>query len=86
MVKKEETNAERFERLASKRATKVLQSIDVLGNCAGTGYEFTEEQVVEMFDALARALEACNEKFSPKTRDQKRRSEFAFSPAGEIGA
>jgi hypothetical protein len=40
-----ETKAQKFSRLASKRVTKALKAIQNIGNLAGGGYERTPEQV-----------------------------------------
>lgn len=63
-----ESKAQKFQRLASKRMTKVLNGIDGLAKLAGTGYESTEAQQAKMFNALKQAVEACYTRFQRKGR------------------
>lgn len=44
-MESDETPAQRFSRIGSRRLQNVLTAMRVLRNCAGTGYEYTPEQV-----------------------------------------
>jgi hypothetical protein len=48
---------ERFEKVASNRVQKIIDFIDLLGNCANkNNYEYTEKDVDLMFKEINRAL------------------------------
>lgn len=60
----EETRAERFKRLATKRTTNVLTALRVLGNCANRGqYEYTDADVRKIFDAIETQVKTIKAKF-----------------------
>ena len=61
-----ETKAEKFVRLASKRVTKTLNNIRQIGQLSGAGYECTPEQVAKMFGALNAAAETAYNRFNAK--------------------
>ena len=61
----EESKSDKFKRLAQLRISRLLTGLRILGNCSGNGYEYTPEQVEEMFEALDKALAAAREKFEP---------------------
>ncbi len=53
----EETKRERFVRIAEARTNKILEMIRLLGNCSSkSNYDYTEEDVREIFGALEREL------------------------------
>jgi hypothetical protein len=44
---------ERFETVAARRTQKLLDLLDILGNCANkSNYEYTDEDVRKMFTAI----------------------------------
>ncbi|MDQ6758008.1 MAG: hypothetical protein M3004_13860 [Bacteroidota bacterium] len=44
---------ERFEKVAAKRTQKILDLLDILGNCSNrSNYEYTDEDVRKMFSAI----------------------------------
>ena len=48
---------ERFEKVASNRVQKIIDFLDLLGNCANkNNYEYTEKDVDLMFKEINRAL------------------------------
>jgi len=65
-----ESKAEKFIRLASKRMTKTLNSIRQLGQLSGSGYESSPEQVAKMFGALNDAAKSAYDKFQSKGAKQ----------------
>lgn len=69
-AKKEEA-AKRFIDLANKRGNKVLNALDILGNCANPGYEYTPEQVTKLFGVLGEALATCKARFDQPTRTKR---------------
>lgn len=48
---------ERFEKVASNRVQKIIDYLNLLGNCANkNNYEYTEKDVELMFKEINRAL------------------------------
>lgn len=59
-----ESKQERFKRLAEARVNKIISMLKLLGNCSFTGnYEYTDEQVETIFDALHSELELAYKRF-----------------------
>jgi hypothetical protein len=55
---------ERFLRVAERRTTNVLSRLRVLGNCANKhAYEYDEEDVRQIFDAIDREMKIVRAKF-----------------------
>lgn len=75
-IPENETKSERFIRIATPRVNKVINALDILSNCAGATYEYTEEQVEAMFDAIEMACITAKRQFQPKQKDEK--NHFAF--------
>lgn len=48
----EETKQHRFERIARRRTQEVIRRLRMLGNCGGSAYEYNEDQVGEIFEAI----------------------------------
>lgn len=53
----EETKQQKFVRIAEPRVTRACKAVSLLGNLAGSSYEYTEEQVDAMFGAVQKALD-----------------------------
>ena len=50
---KKSLRRERFEGVAAKRTQKILDMLDVLGNCSNrSNYEYSEDDVKKMFGAI----------------------------------
>ena len=62
---------EKFTRIASPRVNSVIDKLDILSNCASANYEYTEEQVESMFQAIRDAVDNCYEQFRPKAEKEK---------------
>ena len=67
MFEDEETKAERFVRLAKARVPRALKRIKLIGNLAGPGYEYTDEQTEKVLDALQGAVDRVRDKFQKDT-------------------
>ena len=68
----DETNAGRFKRIASSRLNKAIKAISLLENCAGYGYEYTDEQVTKMISHLNNAVEKVNKAYNKqKAKDEQ---------------
>jgi hypothetical protein len=68
-----ETNRERFVRIAESRTQKIIDMIDLLGNCSNSyNYEYTSKDVEKMYGAIEEALKASKARYSePKKKDTK---------------
>lgn len=62
-----ETKEERFIRIAEPRVSRACKAVSLLGNLAGSGYEYTEEQVDAMFGAVQEALDTARAQFKKKS-------------------
>lgn len=70
-----ETKEERFIRIAEPRVSRACKAVSLLGNLAGSGYEYTEEQVSSMFGAVQEALDTARAAFVKKPKEVKFRFE-----------
>ena len=76
IIPENETKAEKFVRIATPRVNSVIDKLDILSNCAGSAYEYNEEQIESMFDAIRNAVDACYLQFQPKQKSEKERFTF----------
>ena len=54
----------KFIKLAEQRTNKVLKAIEVLSHCSNTyTYEYTDEQVKKIFNAIEEELKIAKSKF-----------------------
>lgn len=67
---KDETKAQKFSRLATKRVNTALAKIKLIGNLAGAGYEYTPEQVGTITRALAETCKATLAKFDKTAKKE----------------
>ena len=64
-----ESNRERFVRIAEARTQKIINMIDLLGNCSNPyNYEYSQKDVEKMFGAIEQALKTCKAKYSDSKR------------------
>lgn len=72
MVKKkiaDETNQERFKRIAETRANRVLDNLRLLGNCSNKRlYSYSETEVKKIFNAIDGELKIIKIMFENKKR------------------
>lgn len=61
-----ETKEQRFVRIAEPRVSRACKAVSLLGNLAGSGYEYNEEQVNAMFGAVQEALDTARAQFKKK--------------------
>ena len=59
----QESKAEKFKRLAEPRVTNAVKKISLVGNLAGSGYEFTDEQSEKIFALLRSTVDEVEQKF-----------------------
>ncbi|MBE6035602.1 MAG: hypothetical protein E7222_13035 [Clostridiales bacterium] len=72
-----ESKANRFKRLASKRVNTAIKQINLIGNLSGSSYEYTDEQVEKMFGTLQAVLDSSRDKFS-KSKKRSDQDTFTF--------
>ena len=75
-IPENETKNEKFVRIASPRVNAVIDKLDILSNCASSNYEYTEEQVEAMFQAIRDAVDNCYAQFQPKVKSEKEKFTF----------
>ena len=75
-IPENETKNEKFVRIASPRVNAVIDKLDILSNCASSNYEYTEEQVENMFQAIRDAVDNCYTQFQPKMKSEKEKFTF----------
>ena len=62
-----ETKREKFKRLAETRTNKIINMLDLLGNLSNkSAYEYSEEDVKAIFNAIDLALKNSKLKFNEK--------------------
>lgn len=60
-----ESKREKFIRLAEARTNKILNMIQLLGNCSNRkSYEYTDKDIDEIFSAIEKELKITRKKFS----------------------
>lgn len=66
-----ENRRERFKRLASKRTTNVLNQLRVLSNLSDrNNYDYTDDDVKRIFNAIEDQLHIIKAKFQSKIRKE----------------
>lgn len=63
--------AQSFKRLAVARTNKVIDSVRLVGNLSGAGYESTPEQRAAMFGAIRASLDEAEARFAGKSDTPK---------------
>ena len=70
---RKETKADRFVRLAEARVNKLIKMIRLLGNCSmKCNYEFTKEQVSQIFATLYEELHLARAKYLLSAKGKQR--------------
>lgn len=63
-INKNESNRDRFKRLATLRTNTVLKRLKVLGNCANRStYEYTEDDINKIFSEIDKTVKDTKAKF-----------------------
>ncbi len=64
MERKCESKRDKFVRLAEARTNKIIDMIQLLGNCANTNtYEYTQQDVDQIFSAIEAELREAKKKY-----------------------
>ena len=78
MGRKRESKSERFIRVAELRVNKALKALAAIGACADIrSYEYTEDQIGKIFDALRIELDVAEARYRTGTG---RRVVFKLNP------
>lgn len=78
MGKGQETKRDKFVRLAEARTNKIIDMIQLLGNCSNLGaYDYTQQDVDKIFTAIENELREAKKKFSKV--DSKKGSRFSLN-------
>ena len=76
-MKERETNRERFIRIAEEKTKKIIDMIELLGNCSNQyNYEYTQKDVDKMFSAIDLALKNSKARFSTENTIKDKRFKF----------
>lgn len=65
-VPKDETKREKFKRVVEPRVRKALKSICLIGNCSGSAYEYTAQDVSIIIASLTQELEQLDLRYKTK--------------------
>ncbi len=67
-----ESKRERFKRIAENRTNKIINMIDLLGNCSNkNNYEYTDEDIKNIFSAIENSIKISKMKFIEKQEKGK---------------
>ena len=65
MPKERETKRQKFVRLAESRTNKIIDMLQLLGNCSNSSaYDYTQEDVDKIFSALDSEVKEARKKFN----------------------
>ncbi len=72
--KEQESKHEKFVRLAEARTNKIIDTLQLLGNCSNTSfYEYTEDDIEQIFQAIEFEVKEARKKFTkPESVKQTR--------------
>lgn len=63
--KENESKRERFVRLAEARTNKIIDMVQLLGNCSNSStYEYTQQDVDQIFSAIEAEVREAKKKFA----------------------
>ena len=80
-VQNNESKADKFVRLGESRVNKVMEAIGRIEHLANRGnYDYTPEQVEEMFSIMEKRLAEVKSRFAPK---QGKNNAFSFGTKAE---
>lgn len=65
MTKENETKRDRFVRLAENRTNKIINMVQLLGNCSNTSiYDYSDADVDKIFSAIESSLKEARKRFT----------------------
>lgn len=66
-----ETKRDKFVRLAEARTNKIIDMIQLLGNCSNTSqYEYSQKDVEKIFKAIQNELDEAHKRFSKQESEK----------------
>lgn len=75
--KAQESKRDKFIRLAEARTNKIIDTLQLLGNCSNTSaYEYTPQDIDQIFQAIEFEVRECKKRFSKG--DNKKNSKFTL--------
>ena len=73
----QETKRDKFVRLAEARTNKIIDMLQLLGNCSNTSaYDYTQQDVEKIFGAIENELKEAKKKFNKV--ESKKSSRFTL--------
>lgn len=64
-MKEKETKRDKFVRLAEARTNKIIDMLQLLGNCSNSNvYDYTQQDVDKIFNAIDAVVKEAKKKFS----------------------
>lgn len=76
-MKNEETKREKFVRIAEARTNKIINMIQLLGNCSNQSlYEYSQKDVNKIFNAIQAELDEAKKRYSKQ--DSQKGSKFTL--------
>ena len=76
-MKNEETKREKFVRLAEARTNKIINMIQLLGNCSNQSlYEYSQKDVNKIFNTIQTELDEAKKRYSKQ--DSQKGSKFTL--------
>ena len=76
-MKKEETKRDKFVRIAEARTNKIINMIQLLGNCSNQSlYEYSQKDVNKIFNAIQAELDEAKKRYSKQ--DSQKGSKFTL--------
>ena len=76
-MKNEETKREKFVRIAESRTNKIINMIQLLGNCSNQSlYEYSQKDVNKIFNTIQTELDEAKKRYSKQ--DSQKGSKFTL--------
>lgn len=76
-MKNDETKREKFVRIAEARTNKIINMIQLLGNCSNQSlYEYSQKDVNKIFNAIQAELDEAKKRYSKQ--DNQKGSKFTL--------
>ena len=73
----QESKRDKFKRLAEARTNRIIDTLQLLGNCSNTSaYEYTPEDIDQIFQAIELEVRECKKRFSKDSK--KKGSKFSL--------
>ena len=77
-MSKKSLRRERFENVAARRTQKILDLLDILGNCSNkSNYEYTDEDIRKMFLAIENKIKNIKASFG-NAINKEEKNKFKF--------